>query len=336
MKTGITTRARPGVAGLRAGAVVRAALPADGPGSAYLRAWPAAGDALGTQLTSNSDALACPPLLVNSNHDDDRVYPAGAVPLPTRTSKIGDGLLVPSGGSWNDTAYPVDQPMRTRTQRESEALLTAPFLVPLRSGRERVIDPQSGPLATVAADGSNHMMVSPFIDVHRANGDVHGVDQPMQAVTAGGYHHGLTVPPGAFVVKNYTPRGNERQMCKDAATEPLGAVTVRDHHALVIPYRRTNRPTSAAGPMHTLSTRDSAGVLRPAIDPMDCYYRMLQPREQLRSQRFPDSYVVKGNKGEQTKQAGAAVSANVAHGFPLVTWTHRLKGDGDGGDTTQV
>jgi DNA (cytosine-5)-methyltransferase 1 len=39
---------------------------------------------------------------------------------------------------------------------------------------------------------------------------------------------------------------------------------------------------------------------------------MLKPREHLRAQRFPDSYVVTGNKGEQTMQAGNAVSANVA------------------------
>jgi DNA (cytosine-5)-methyltransferase 1 len=39
---------------------------------------------------------------------------------------------------------------------------------------------------------------------------------------------------------------------------------------------------------------------------------MLKPREHLRAQRFPDTYVVHGNKGEQTMQAGNAVSANVA------------------------
>jgi DNA (cytosine-5)-methyltransferase 1 len=40
---------------------------------------------------------------------------------------------------------------------------------------------------------------------------------------------------------------------------------------------------------------------------------MLKPREHLRAQRFPDGYVVTGNQGEQTMQAGNAVSANVAH-----------------------
>jgi len=39
---------------------------------------------------------------------------------------------------------------------------------------------------------------------------------------------------------------------------------------------------------------------------------MVQPRESLRGQAFPDDYVVTGNKGEQTAQAGNAVSVNVA------------------------
>jgi len=44
----------------------------------------------------------------------------------------------------------------------------------------------------------------------------------------------------------------------------------------------------------------------------ECHYRMLQPREQLLAQRFPRDYIVHGNRGEQTMQAGNAVPANVA------------------------
>jgi hypothetical protein len=47
------------------------------------------------------------------------------------------------------------------------------------------------------------------------------------------------------------------------------------------------------------------------VDCVDWYKE--KPREHLRAQRFPDSYVVKGNQGEQTMQAGNAVSANVAN-----------------------
>jgi DNA (cytosine-5)-methyltransferase 1 len=42
---------------------------------------------------------------------------------------------------------------------------------------------------------------------------------------------------------------------------------------------------------------------------------MLKPREQLSAQRFPTTYVVLGNVGEQTMQAGNAVSVNAAHWF---------------------
>jgi hypothetical protein len=39
---------------------------------------------------------------------------------------------------------------------------------------------------------------------------------------------------------------------------------------------------------------------------------MLKPREHLRARRFADDYVVTGNLGEQTMQAGNSVSSNVA------------------------
>lgn len=48
------------------------------------------------------------------------------------------------------------------------------------------------------------------------------------------------------------------------------------------------------------------------IDVEDCYFRMLSAREHLRAQRFTDDYTVLGHGGEQTKQAGNAVPANVA------------------------
>ncbi|MFE7137570.1 hypothetical protein ACFVAG_07460 [Streptomyces sp. NPDC057644] len=39
---------------------------------------------------------------------------------------------------------------------------------------------------------------------------------------------------------------------------------------------------------------------------------MLQPVEQLAARRFPGDSIVRGNKSEQTVQAGNAVSCNVA------------------------
>ncbi|MFF4229016.1 DNA cytosine methyltransferase [Streptomyces sp. NPDC001820] len=191
------------------------------------------------------------PSVVTVNHADQgdgRAFPALSAPLPTRTVRIGDGIaippmLVPVGGSWNTEAASVTVPMRTRTTRESEALL----------------------------------LPAPFITEHRGGGSTtRGVGDPLAAITAGGNHHGL-----------------------------------------VIPYRRGG-PTTTGTPLHTIATRESAGVVLGAhstpeqIDPEDCYFRMLSAREHLRAQRFTDDYTVLGHGGEQTKQAGNAVPANVA------------------------
>lgn len=192
-------------------------------------------------------AAASVPVMVNANHNDDRVYPAHAGPLPSRTTKIGDGV------------------------------------------------------ATV-----------PFVTMARSNGGATGVhDEPLRTVATGNHHY-LTTPPGAFLVKNYGGNAQPRHLAK-GLNEPLGSITTRDHHALVIPYRKGGRPRPAGGgPLPTVSTIESAALLHAAIAVEDCFYRMLRPREHARAQRFPDTDVLTGNIGEQTMQAGNAVACNVA------------------------
>jgi DNA (cytosine-5)-methyltransferase 1 len=94
----------------------------------------------------------------------------------------------------------------------------------------------------------------------------------------------------------------------------MAGATELSFPTLVIPYRKGSKPHRTDQPISTVTTRDQHGILilqRP-IDIEECRYRMLRPREQLRAQRFPDSYQVRGNVSEQTMQAGNAVSANVA------------------------
>lgn len=181
-------------------------------------------------------------LTVNHGGHDGRAYAADAAPLAARTAKIGDAVLVPTGGTWNTTPTSTTVPMRTRLANPKgfEALVTPPqaddsFIVTLR----------------------NHSTTRP-------------VSEPVDTVTGQGRHHWLVVP------------------YRNAATKTTGE------------------------PLHTLSTIDSAGIASPAPELEDCHYRMIQPREQLLAQRFPEDYIVRGNKGEQTMQAGNAVSVNVA------------------------
>lgn len=205
-----------------------------------------------TRIQAGLKLLGDRRMVVTVNHGghDGRAFLADAAPLPARTAKIGDAVLVPGGA----------------------------FYVKNYGGNARPVDM------------------------------VRSVAEPFGTVTARD-GHAIAVPPQAedsFVVtlrRNSTAR---------PVTEPVDTVTGQGrHHWLVIPYR--NAATKTTGePLHTLSTIDSAGIASPAPELEDCHYRMIQPREQLLAQRFPDDYIVLGNKGEQTMQAGNAVSCNVA------------------------
>jgi DNA (cytosine-5)-methyltransferase 1 len=256
------------------------------PGSDYVRAWPALGAPLNARTGTPGDAVANP-FLLSVNHADDnpRAYPAHSAPLPTRTARIGDGvvtppLLVPAGGTWNDIAATVTGPMRTRTARDAEALCVSPA----------------------------------FVTMLRNHSAATSLDEPLDTL-ATARHHALTVlPDTAFYVKNHSGFADPRRMVKPV-TEPLGTITTGRSHALVIPYRKGKAKTTGE-PLHTLATHDSGALVHPAPVEVpavqDCWFRMLKPREHLRGQRFPDSYLVTGNQGEQTMQAGNAVSSNVA------------------------
>lgn len=198
-------------------------------------------------------------------------------PETVSTAAGGEGLLVPTGGTWNDTATSTGEPFRTRMANPKgfEALATSPFVVEFR----------------------NHATAS-------------SVENPLATVTGGGNHHGLVVPDGAFYVKNHGGYADPKHMVRPVS-HPFGTMTANDTHSLVIPYRNA-APKTTAEPFHTLGTVDSAALVKGAVAIEDCYLRMVQPREQLAAQRFPRDYIVHGNKGEQTMQAGNAVSCNVA------------------------
>lgn len=167
------------------------------------------------------------------------------------------------------------------------------------------LDMYGGPITAAVAGNTYERPGSGYVRAWPVSG-------PLTARTATD-GDAVIVPDGAFVIKNKggycTPEQNI-----DRLTDPLSAITGKDTHALVVPYRR-GRTMTTAEPLHTVATRDSAALVQADNfeDVLDCRGRMLRPREHLRAQRFPDTYEVRGNPGEQTMQAGNAVSANVAH-----------------------
>ena len=64
--------------------------------------------------------------------------------------------------------------------------------------------------------------------------------------------------------------------------------------------------------MPTQTTVEGNAITGIAIDPMDCLFRMLEPREIANGMAFPTSYVILGNRRAQVRQAGNAVTPPAA------------------------
>lgn len=174
---------------------------------------------------------------------------------------------------------------------------------------------------------------------HATNNRAFPLDGPMRTQTTR-QTMGLVMPP--MLVGNYSP-GWVRPV-----TEPTGTVTTQDHHALLIPYYSTGAASGTDDPLPTVTTRDRFALAIPPFilgyytrpsgqgaaisgvdEPMptqstqprhylvqpgdipaveDCGFRMLQPHEIQAAMAFPADYKVLGNKREQVKQLGNAVT----------------------------
>jgi DNA (cytosine-5)-methyltransferase 1 len=173
--------------------------------------------------------------------------------------------------------------MRTRTTRENEALAFLPYLVPIRSGRNRSI-PVTDPLATVVADGSGH---------------------------------GFVVPDTTFIMRNNLG-GAEMST---PAGEPLRTLTAKGHVSLVdwrllIPYYGTGVASTPDQPLGALSTRDRYGLASgelPVFNLDDILFRMLKVQEIHGAMAFPADYLILGRtQGAKIRQLGNAVTPPVA------------------------
>lgn len=153
----------------------------------------------------------------------------------------------------------------------------------------------------------------PYVTMLRGHNRATGMAEPL-ATFSTGRNHGLTIPPGAFVLKQYGGRLQDRHAVR-SIDEPLHATVAESAPTLVIPYRKGSKAHRAdARPLSTQATRESHGVLTPSsFDIEDSYFRMLKPRESANAQRFVPTYTLTGNKGEQQMGAGNAVPVNVAH-----------------------
>ena len=134
--------------------------------------------------------------------------------------KFAIPMMVPAGGTWNDTAYPISDPLRTRTTRDTEGLACPPLLVPVEGRDGKAPQPVTGPMRTQTARAENALLCPPFL------------------------------------LRPFTPRSNPAQMCTSAAA-PLPTQTASSVPALVAPFavplRANNTPKSTGEPFDTFA-----------------------------------------------------------------------------------
>jgi DNA (cytosine-5)-methyltransferase 1 len=117
------------------------------------------------------------------------------------------------------------------------------------------------------------------------------------------------------MVVPYYSQGNA-----SSTEEPVPTITTVDRHALVVlpfllgyytrPHGQQAAVSGVNEPMPTQSTQPRHYLVQPNKAPVveDCGFRMLQPHEIKAAMAFPADYRVLGNKREQVRQLGNAVT----------------------------
>lgn len=308
---------------------------------AAVQAWKRPGLDMGRYGRHGQYLYRCPAASCRHRAVDPAVAPAAAaIDLSRLGQRIGDRtrpladatrdriaaglarhvrpMLVPAGGTWNRTATAVDEPMRTRTTRDTEALV-----VPIEARTGVAARPAAGPLRTQTGRAQDALVV-PL----RANGHARPVAaSPLPTFAASGTHH-------ALVMRNNTARGDQGQMCTPV-TEPLRTLTTAGHQSLLAwpahdQPAREDRPAGSdqfvyaydtgelapagAEPLPTQTTVQGDALLTAAaqLEVDDCLFRMLEPDEIAAGMAFAPDYQVRGSKRDRVRGYGNAVTPPAA------------------------
>ncbi len=245
-----------------------------------------------------------------------RAWPVDDV-LKTLHTIESKALAVPVEGRDGKFATPTGAAFRTQTTR-LETGLAMPFIAELRGGGSTA-RPTTETLATLTAGGNHHGLVVPAGGTW--NEDARSTDDALRALT--------TRDAYALAVPYYGTAETARPV-----DEPIGTLTTRDRYALVM---RNNgggaeMTTPAWESLRTLTTAGHQSILTPgdiaaaAAQVDDVMFRMLEPSEAKRGMAFPTDYVILGNRREQVRMAGNAVTPPAARDL-IATVVEALTGE---------
>ncbi|MFD5245689.1 DNA cytosine methyltransferase [Amycolatopsis sp. NPDC058340] len=168
-----------------------------------------------------------------ADHGKDPLEPATIARIEAGLERHARPMLAPAGGTWREHATPLDVPMPTRTTRETDGLVVPPLLVPVakRAGVNMASTVEE-PMRTQTTRREVAMVMPPFISLMRGGGSkqtAYPVTGPIPTVSAQGNHHGLVGPPAdpSMLLAYYSNRG------LSPVSEPVGTLTTRDRYAVV-------------------------------------------------------------------------------------------------------
>lgn len=208
--------------------------------------------------------------------------------------RYGSALVAAAGNTWErpDSGYyrawPLTDPSPTQATTLQHAIVGSPFL--FQTAHEGRIHDLADPHPTVNASDDRLSLIVPL----RKHGKARPSSQPVPTVSAGGNHHGLLFAPQS---------GGQGKPTTDPAPAMVTKAT-----PLLITYNRTGSAKPVTEPIGAVTSKDRHAMVEPAINVDDCLFRMLEPHEVGRAMAFPDSYQVDGTKKDKVRLYGNAVT----------------------------
>jgi DNA (cytosine-5)-methyltransferase 1 len=196
-------------------------------------------------------------------------------------------------------------PVNLETFQTQTTSYTRSLLVPVEGREGKEASRVSDPLRTQTTRNETGLLVPAG---GTWNDDARLTSDPMRALTTRDANALVTVP-GDHMLMEYYGNGQMHPTSKAIPT-----ITTHDRFAMITPLRNNNTAKHIGEPLDTFAANGMHHALTewkvPEVD--DCEFRMLEPHEIKAGMAFPKTYTMLGNKREQVKMAGNAVTPPAA------------------------
>lgn len=265
-----------------------------------------------------------------------------SAPLQTLTTKADSCVAIPTltpfvtYGQHGGANRTVEDPLHTVTaSRKDQNAVIVPTLVSYygdgEGGLQRAA-PMDAPVSTVTT-ANRHALVSAFIAQHNTGVIGRDAADPLSTLTTRGTQQQVVA---AHLMNMHGSARSARSL-----DDPHPSICAGGQHGAVIAaflqkYYGQGVGQDMAGPLHTVATRDTFGLVTVDIDGQtyaitDIGMRMLTPREQFRAQGFPDSYKIDAGadgrvltKTDQTRMCGNSVCPPLAKALAAANCAHLM------------